>query len=60
MLYEDCLAFVLENCDEQQIQFLTGCTSKQELASFHSDLLDLIRRHVNSRHSMQVGLGGHS
>jgi hypothetical protein len=36
----------LRTCTDAEISQLTGCENKEELTSFHEDLIQLIKKHV--------------
>jgi len=45
-VYESCMRFVLENCNEDDIYELTGC-KLDELQAWQTTLKELILKHVN-------------
>lgn len=47
MVYESCIEYVLNNCNENEMYDLTGCESREELATYQFDLKNLIKLIVN-------------
>lgn len=50
MVYESCIEYVLNNCNENELYDLTGCESREELATYQSDLKNLIKLIVNKNY----------
>lgn len=50
MVYENCINFVLSNCEEEKIYDLIGCADKEELRSFQKDLVTLIKKYVREEY----------
>lgn len=50
MVYEGCLNFVINNCNEKKIYDLTGCESKDELKEYQEELRGLIKKYVRSEY----------
>jgi len=44
-VYESCLKYILENCNDEIIYQITGCR-KTELNSWHSELKEMILKYV--------------
>jgi hypothetical protein len=45
-LYEQCLYYVLNNCDDEGIQSATICMSKNELVCFWREVAELVWKHL--------------
>lgn len=50
MVYEGCIEYVLNNCNENELYDLTGCDSREELATYHTDLKNLIKLVANKKY----------
>lgn len=46
-MIERCIDYVLNNCSEEQIEWLTGCESHEELESCYEEVLRSIRYYVD-------------
>ena len=50
MVYESCLEFVVNNCNDRTIYSLTGCESKDELEDYRYELRKLIKKYVRKEY----------
>jgi len=50
MVYESCIDFVLNNCDEKTLYDLVGCETKIELKSFQYELKELLKTYVQEKY----------
>jgi hypothetical protein len=50
MVYESCINFVINNCNEKLLYSLTGCESKNELKDYQHELRTLIKNYVKKEY----------
>lgn len=49
-IYESCIAYVLDNCDSNEIKELTGCADSNELSAFREDLEEVIKKYIEKQY----------
>jgi hypothetical protein len=45
-LYEQCIYYVLNNCDDKGVYATTGCMSRKELSWFWQEVAELVWEHL--------------
>ncbi|MFF2482314.1 hypothetical protein [Paenibacillus sp. NPDC058071] len=53
MVYESCIEYVLNNCNENDLYDLTGCENREELTTYQIDLKNLIKSLVNKNYLLE-------